>query len=233
MKRTFLLIFVFFFTLSIFWAEDSIKINANWVNTKKRIRINYSKLKLYEFDKITLANLEKGIIASDAEPALAELLLDIVSGDAAEYHENSIKALDILEKKFANKMHFYNVASEFAFKYPTNSPFVIAKIFNSLTNLLEKNYEGNFNTLKTVYDSIKSPYIYQSMDGTPRYGAEYIVIEIIAYIRHFLKLSKDLKIKDNPQMSKYIANMYGELGLEKSNFKNLPGAKELIQEYST
>jgi hypothetical protein len=231
MKKILILAISILLTFSIFSADELKQIDDGWIKLKKRIRSSYSKMNLSEHDKNILDIIEKTPILPDAEPALSDFLLDLIKDNAVVYRDNSIRALNILETKFTNKKYFYDIASKYSYDNPTLSPYVIARIFKGLGNLLETNYDGNFKALKAVYESIKSPYIYQSHEGNLSYGTNDLVVEIIAYLRQYVKLSKSVKIKDNPDMSNYTAIMHSELDLKRGNFKNLAGAKELESEY--
>jgi hypothetical protein len=231
MKRILLLTLALLFSFSVFCADELKQIDEGWIKIKKRIRGSYSKMNLSELDKNNLDLIDKTPIAPDAEAALSDFLLDIIKENAVIDRDNSIRALNILETKFVNKKYFYDIASKYSFDNPTLNPYIIARIFKGLGNLLETNYDGNFKALKTVYESIKTPYVYKSYEGNLSYGTNDLVVEIIGYLRQYVKLLKSGKIKDNPDMSNYTAIMHSELDLKRGNFKNLAGAKELEAEY--
>jgi len=219
----------------VFLTENvnSQTINQSWVKSRENIRSFYknNNKKLIEFDKNTLINLEENNIAADTESSAVELLKQIAADNAEINNENPIKVFDILQKKFQDKKHYFQVATDISFHHSTKNPFLNARIIKGLKELLETTFDENLKTLKTVFLYIKTPYIIKSQSQQIKYGSEVIIIEIIAYIREYLRIEKSGKIEIKPEHVSIIKDVYNDLSLEHGIFSNLPGAKELISEY--
>ena len=216
-----------------FNEEDERKINEKWVKIQQRARCYFEKRELIELDKQNLDFLEKVNIPPEVEKFLSELLYEIILYNIPYNKDNSLKAFDILQKKFQDKIHFFDVASEIVFSSSTHNSFVIAKIFKGLTETIEGNYNENLHALSVIYDSIKTTYIAKAKSGTQKYGTNIVITELIAYLREYIRLVNAGKIKETPDKMELIAHIYTDLGLETriSNFFRLKGAKELKKEY--
>ncbi|MBN2544312.1 MAG: hypothetical protein JXB50_00855 [Spirochaetes bacterium] len=229
--------FISFLTLlaMIFLTEniDSQEITISWIKSRSNIRTYYktNNRKLIEFDRISLNNLEKGNINIENESLAADLIKEIIADNMAINNENPITGLDILQKKFQNKKYYFQVTTDISFHYSTKNPFVIARIFNGLKELLESTFDENLKTCKAVFLYIKTPYIIASQNNTVKYGTEIITIEIIAYIREFLRIKKNGRTAITPEQEFIIKDIYENLSIEQGNFSKLPGAKELLSEY--
>lgn len=229
---------VFAFTclsILLFLSENSFSqsISLAWIKSKRNIREYYkpNNRKLIEFDKSILKNISEGNISKDVEFDISNLLKEIIADNIAINNENPITALEILENKISDKKFYFQVVTDISFHYSTKNPFVVAKMFRGLKNLLEQTFTDNLKAFKIVFQNIKTPYIILAQKEPIKYGAETIVIEIIAYIREYIKIAKSGKIQLTPENEAIIKDVYEDLSLEQGNFAHLPGAKELIAEY--
>ncbi len=208
-------------------------IDQNWVKSRETVRNFYknNNRKLIEFDKNSLIQIEENNIAEVAVPDAVELLKQIAADNAPINNENPIKVFDILQKKFQDKKHYFQVATDISFHHSEKNPFLNARIIKGLKELLETTFDDNLKTFKTVFLYIKTPFIINSQNRQIKYGSEVIVIEVIAYIREYLRIAKSGKIEIKPEYVSIIKDAYNDLSLEQGVFSNLPGAKELISEY--
>lgn len=232
MRRIIVFVFIITALFSVNSLEnDDNKVTLQWIKIKSRIRRNYEKRKLVDLDSSTLDLLADMEITEEIEPQLAELLYDIIVDNALDGKKNAIKAIDVLEKRFSDIKYFFNVTEEFAFEYARLSPHVVVKILNGLTNTLAKDVDENLHALKVVYDSAKTPYIIEAIEGTIPYGTELIVMELIAYIREFIRLGNEGIVEESADEIPIIAVIYTDIALEDGNYLDLPGAKDLVKEY--
>lgn len=228
-KKIIILIAALFIGFSLYTQQ----VTSAWIKSKRNIREYYktNSRKLIDFDKSILKNLLENPIQKELENEIAILLREIISDNIAINTDNPILALEILETKITEKKLFFDVVTNVSFHYSTKNPFVIAKMFRGLKNLLEGTFFDNLKAFKVVFQNIKTPYIIKSQSEPIRYGAELIVIEIISYIREYIKIVKSGKVQINPEAESIIKDVYEDLSLEQGNFTHLPGAKELISEY--
>jgi|GEM_PF-3667668 len=230
------IIFSIFILLLAFMINSEDMINKEWVKVKLRIRKspNISRLDLAELDTQTLKSINESPIPQEVEPDLAELLQEIIEGSRLYGKENALTAFDILEKKFQNKIHFFNIASDFAYRFPKRNAFVIAKILSGLKGLIEGLYRDNMRALKVIYESCVRPtYVLSDKGGEIEYGTDTVIFHLIDYLREYIKLTEENKIQEDPRSKYLIASIYRDLDLDSqtSNFINIKGARELKEEY--
>lgn len=233
MKKIFVFLFFIIFMQYVMSAQTSPVITTNWIKAKIsfKLKIKGSGSKTVDNDKNSLSYINKSTIPENLEGELNELLYHIIVDNLDLNTENSTSALDILQNKYKNKKFFFNTSTDIAFHYSTKNPFVIAKIFKGLKELMESNFDLSVSSFKIVFQNIKTPYVISSFEGSPKYGTEVIVTEIIAYIREYIKLTRSAKVQEKPEQAIVISEIYTELNIEKSNFNKLNGAKELVAEF--
>ena len=212
MKKILMSSLIIFITLPLI-SQSSFEITKEWIQIKQKSRSYFDKRRLLELDTETLKEIESKNFSSDVEPFLADLLYDIIVYDKLDNNENCLKAFDILQDKFQDKQHLYNVASEFANYYNTGYPFIIAKIFSSLKNTITENYDGNVVALSKIYEFIKTPYIVEAKNGTVRYGSNTVLKFLKDYLLEFQKLLSEGKISNDPEKLDIVIRISAEIGL--------------------
>ena len=178
----------------------------------QKSRSYFDKRRLLEIDTEILKEIESKNFTSELEPFLADLLDDIIVYDKLDNNENCFKALDILEKKFQDKQHLFNVASEFANYHNTGYPYIIAKIFSSLKNTITDNYDGNVKALQKIYEFIKTPYIIEisTIEKVLKHDChdfEAKRAQNKKFCKHLAKLFLVLKDKDEIVATTFLENI--------------------------
>ena len=212
MKKNLLSSLIVLITLPLI-SQNSYELTKEWIQIKQKSRSYFEKRHLLELDTETLNEIENKNFSPEVEPYLAELLYDIIVFNKLDNVENCLKAFDILENKFSDKQHLFNVASEFANYYNTGYPYIIAKIFNSLKNTITDNSVENVNALSKIYEFIKTPYIVEAKNGTVRYGSNTVLKFLKDYLLEFQKLLSNGKISNDPQSLDTIIRISAEIGL--------------------
>jgi len=209
-------------------------ISEKWVKIQKRQRVYHQKRELIQLDKQALDALQKSDIPADVEKELAELLQTIIIDNKVHDIKNALNALDVLQNKFVDKEHFYDISAEYAYLHSPGNPYIIVKILDGFSNLLDNDYAYNVYNMKVIYNAIKPYYIYRALEGGDlKYGTESVVSSLINYLRSFVQKVKEDVINVDEENLKIIVGIYSDLNLEdpNSNFIKLPGAKELSMEY--
>ena len=212
MKKISLSSFILFIIFPL-TSQSGFELTKEWIQIKQKSRSYFDKRRLLELDTETLKEIESKNFTPEVEPFLAELLYDIIVYDKLNNNENCFKAFDILENKFQDKQHLFNVASEFANYHNTGYPYIIAKIFNSLKNTITDNYDGNVEALYKIYEFIKTPYIIEAQNGTVRYGSNTVIKFLKDYLLEFQKLLSEGKISNDPKKLDIVNRISAEIGL--------------------
>lgn len=234
MKKLLIILLLSTICFQIIPEDEGSNISEKWVKIQKRQRVYHKRRELIQLDKQALEALDKSDIPENVEKDLAELLSTIIVDNREQDPKISIKAFDILQKQFKDKEHFYDIASEYAYSYSPGNPFIIVKILNGFSELLDNDYAYNVYNMKVVYAAIKLHFIYRALEGGDlKYGTDSVVSSLIQYLRTFAKKVNSNEIKIDEENMKTITDIYSDLNLEdrNSNFLKLPGAKELPQEY--
>jgi len=166
-----------------------------------------------ELDTETLAFIQRSNIPADVEPVLSDLLYEILCDNKLDNVENCNKVIDILEKQFKNKNHLFRVAGEFSYYNSVGYPFVIAKIFSSLKNVILDDFDENVRAFKVIYTSIKEPYVLGAKNGTVKYGTSIVQQYLKAYLEEVPKLLAEGKLNDYQKSVDTVMRISGEVGV--------------------
>ncbi len=213
MKKIFLSSLFILLLIKPIISENSFLITKEWVEIKQKSRSYFEKRRLLELDTETLTTIENSNFNPEAEPYLSDLLYDIIVYNKLDNNENCFKAFDILQNKFQDKNHLFNVSSEFANYHSIGYPFIIAKIFNSMKHTIIGNSEKNIKALAKIYEFIKTPYIIEAQNGNVRYGSNTVSKFLKEYLLELQKLLNEGKIENSPEAFDTIYRISAEIGL--------------------
>jgi hypothetical protein len=213
MKRIILIIMMF--SLFLIYSEDTkdFKINKTWIQVKKRSRVYFQKRDLLDLDVQTVKILQDNAIPADLEPDVADLLNDIIIYDALDAKENSIAGIELLEKKFVDKKHFFRIAADYTNNYGASNPLLVAQFFKSMKSSIKSNFEDNLTTLNKLYEIIRPTYILGAKSGTVKYQNDTIIKFLKEYLDEFDRLLKAREIERDTPYEQTITKI--KLDLEK------------------
>ncbi|HPO50563.1 MAG TPA: hypothetical protein PLO89_09585 [Spirochaetota bacterium] len=227
-------IFLFLFILVAFFAyskDVSSDIDEKWVTTRLNARKPWSdslnKTKLTEVDSFFIDTVATKDIKS-IEPAVASYLRKILfENDKSNDLTNIRNALDILVNKFEDKTFFLDYSSSLVGYKASSNPFVLKKIIEGLRKCTESSQEKIFKNFDSYYRIISV-----FLSDKQKYGSDYVIPEFILFLREYIRLVNEQKIKDTER--KKIINIVDNMGLsdkKRSDFQRYPGGEELKQEY--
>ena len=230
MKNFFVILFLFvlFFCYS---QDQSNDLTEKWVKTQLDARKPWgdtlNKTKLKEIDAFFIDTIVKKEFKS-IEPSIAIYLRKILFEDEKSNDLTNIRnALDILINKFQDKNFFIDYTASLAGYKASSNPFVLKKIIEGLRKCTETSQEKIFKNFDSYYRIISV-----FLGDKQKYGSDYVIPEFILFLREYIRLVNEQKIKDTER--KKIISIVDNMGMsdkKTSDFQRYPGGEELKQEY--
>jgi hypothetical protein len=227
MKKIIILIFV---AVNFLIYSQEEKISNEWVKAQILVRGSYEQTNKNELrlrDIAFLDKIEKADI-KEAEPNIAEYLKKIIFEDKKFYDIPNIeRSLDILQNKFNDKNYFLDYSSKLGYSNNSRNPFVLKKILEGYTKLMDGNDEKVFQNFELFQRNLD---VY--VKNFKAYGSDYVIPVYIAFLREYIRLVSNNKIKDTQR--KKIINICEDMRLNKksnSDFEQYAGGEELKQEF--